>query len=91
VRQERLDDFIFDFDLPTPNYVKIDVDGSEKKVIVGAKKILQQNNLHSILIEIEEKNNYQDILEDIKTLGFIIKEKYQVEDFKGLYNYLFVR
>lgn len=91
VRQERLDDFIFDFDLPTPNYVKIDVDGSEKKVIAGAKKILQQNNLHSILIEIEEKNNYQDILEDIKTLGFIIKEKYQVEDFKGLYNYLFVR
>ena len=91
VREEKLDDFISEYELPTPNYVKIDVDGSESKVIDGAKVLLQNNDVRSVLIEIEHKNNYENILDDIKNLGFSIKEKSQVEDFKGLYNYLFVR
>lgn len=91
VIQERLDDFVSNYNLPCPNYIKIDVDGSEKKIIEGSQNLLRNKNIRSILVEIEEKNNYLRTLEDIKKLGFIIKEKYQVENYKQLFNYLLVR
>jgi len=39
-----------------PNHIKIDVDGYELEVIQGMKKILNNNNLHSVLIEINSFN-----------------------------------
>jgi FkbM family methyltransferase len=42
-----------------PNHIKIDVDGYELEVIQGMTKILNNNNLHSILIEINSSNKKQ--------------------------------
>lgn len=38
--------------LPVPNYIKVDVDGFENKVIVGAQKTLARPELKSVLIEL---------------------------------------
>jgi FkbM family methyltransferase len=38
-----MDDFIERFNPPLPNYIKIDVDGIEDKIIKGAKKLFQIN------------------------------------------------
>jgi FkbM family methyltransferase len=47
-----MDSLVFDYNLPNPNHIKIDVDGNELSVIQGAQKILSGKLLRSILIEI---------------------------------------
>jgi FkbM family methyltransferase len=52
VIKERLDDVINRFNLPIPNYLKIDVDGAEKDVVYGSEKTLKDKNVKSLLIEL---------------------------------------
>ena len=58
------------FKLPTPNYVKIDVDGLENLILQGALKSLSKAT--GILVEVDEKNVIQDaeIAEILGSLGF---------------------
>lgn len=49
-----LDDFRRLFDLPPPNYLKIDVDGTEEEILDGAVATLRDPALRSVLIELEE-------------------------------------
>jgi FkbM family methyltransferase len=49
-----LDRFLQDFPTPFPNHVKIDVDGSEHRVIAGALSTLSDPRLRSVLIELNE-------------------------------------
>lgn len=49
-----LDDLVYKYNLPVPNHIKIDVDGIESKIIKGANKLLNDKNLRSILIELNE-------------------------------------
>ena len=42
-----------------PNFIKIDVDGFENEILQGAKKVLNNKNLISVIIEYEFKNNDQ--------------------------------
>jgi FkbM family methyltransferase len=51
-----LDDFRRQFGRPAPNYVKIDVDGTENEVLVGMRETLADPALRSVLIEIEERD-----------------------------------
>jgi FkbM family methyltransferase len=46
-----LDRAVADFDLPLPHHMKIDVDGSELRVLRGAAAVLRGQQLRSILIE----------------------------------------
>ena len=48
-----IDDFIETFDITIPNYIKMDVDGIEYKILSGAKELLKDTSLKSILIEID--------------------------------------
>ena len=41
--------------LDIPNYIKIDVDGIEDLILAGAKKMLSNKKVKSILIEINDK------------------------------------
>ena len=43
--------------LEVPNYIKIDVDGIEHKILSGSKQVLNNQNLKGMLIEINE--NYE--------------------------------
>lgn len=91
VIQERLDDFVSNYKLPIPDYLKIDVDGSEHKIIEGSQRLLSNQKIKSILIEIEENDDHLKTIHIIKKFGFNIKAKYQVEHYKELFNYHFVR
>jgi FkbM family methyltransferase len=49
-----LDNFAVLFNLPAPTIMKIDVDGPEVQVLEGAKSILDNLLLRTVLIEVEE-------------------------------------
>ena len=82
-----------------PNYLKIDVDGLEHYILKSAGEILKNQNLKSILVEINE--NYIEQLKDIEIVmnkfNFKNVKKCQSkhvnfsEPFKNSYNYIFSR
>lgn len=87
-----LDAIIEDYALPTPEYIKIDVDGSELAVINGADNTLHNRSLKSIFIELEEKNDVTSLIIDkLNSYGFVERKKIQVQNYIGLYNYVFTR
>lgn len=57
-----IDDLIERFDIPSPDHIKLDVDGIEAKIIAGAEKTLAK--VKSILVEVEGHNeiNYSDLI-----------------------------
>lgn len=48
-----LDGFRRLFGLPAPNYLKIDVDSTEERILAGASETLRDPELRSVLIELE--------------------------------------
>ncbi len=81
-----LDDLISQFSLSPPQHMKIDVDGTEKALLFGAKKTLQDPNLISVLLEIhKEFDTKNEIFHLMQTSGFIINI------IKNSINVLFVR
>ena len=48
-----VDDFRRLFRLPAPNYLKIDVDSTEERILAGASETLRDPDLRSVLIELE--------------------------------------
>lgn len=83
----RLDLLIDIFKLPIPQYIKIDIDGSERVFFEGAKKTLQNNIVKSIFIELDNSEDNQNVLNDILSLGFHIDKKDQVQNYVDLTNY----
>lgn len=67
-----------------PNHVKIDVDGNEKKIVMGMKNILKNTLLRSILIEI---NSYK---KKIFLINYLKKLNFNILDIEKN-NYLFSR
>lgn len=66
-----IDDLIEQFRLPFPNYVKVDVDGIEYKILLGAKTILNNSSVKSIYIElVEESENANKIIDFLHKQGF---------------------
>lgn len=71
--------------VPQPDYIKIDVDGFEDKVIEGAMNVFQ--NTKQILVEIDNKHiNYVAMIE---ALGFKLKSKHKRNE--NEYNYIFTQ
>lgn len=83
--------------LPSPQHIKVDVDGFEYKVIRGAEKTLR-NGVESILIEINpELVQHREMIEFLQEIGFSYN-KAQVEramrkdgTFKGVAEYIFTK
>ena len=93
-----LEDLIKSWNFPVPNYLKIDVDGIEYKIIERSHKLLENKNLESVLIEINPKREKDK--EIIKTLLYydFIFDKTQVRSatrkdgpHRGYAEYLFYR
>ena len=74
-----LDSFVKKEKIKFISVLKIDVDGSEKQVLNGAKKNLKKNKIKIILIEINDKKNH-----------YIKKEK-QIINFLKRYNFELVK
>ena len=85
--------------LKVPNYIKIDVDGIEDLILAGAKNLLLNKKIKSILIEINDKFKVQkkEILKIMKKNKFQLISKsrnedfYSNKDFSGIYNYIFTK
>ena len=57
-----------------PNYIKIDVDGNEMNILEGMSETLKNEELKSMLIEIE-KTNEEDIINYLKHYDFELENK----------------
>ena len=68
--KKKLDDVITDRKI---GFIKIDVEGHEKEVLIGAERIIK-NNKPVMLIEIEEKHSKKPIYD---TINYIIKLGYK--------------
>ena len=55
------------FNISNPEYLKIDVDGLEYEILLGAKSVLA--NLKSLLIEVDEKDSQK-----VKKITTILKQ-----------------
>jgi FkbM family methyltransferase len=81
-----LDNIIKFFNLPKPQYIKIDVDGIEHLILDGANDTL--NNINSILVEVNDKFKLQsDKIKKILTnKGFTLENKEQSQLIKEAEN-----
>lgn len=72
----RLDDFVREFDLPIPNHIKIDVDGTEYEILEGSERTLRQPELRSILLEVnEERECMKEIVDLLDKNGFVLEAR----------------
>lgn len=94
-----IDEYFEYFDNEIPNYIKIDVDGLEHLILKGGEKVLQNKNLKSICIEInenfkEQKNGIEKILQN-NQFNFMFKKHSDLidigEEFLNSYNYFYIR
>ena len=80
-----------------PNYIKIDVDGIEHKILRGADECLKSNDLKSVSIELNENylEQFKEATHIMKSYNFEIKQKKHAkffdksELFSNTYNYIF--
>ena len=82
-----LDEVIKNRELPKPNYLKIDIDGSEMPFLEGAKETLQSDDLKRIIFELNEEDiQYKTIIEILNSYSFIEVSRHMVPNEPSLYN-----
>jgi len=83
-----LDELVFKFGLPTPSHIKIDVDGAEKMVVMGMKRLMALGQLSSVLIEIDADGDAEIVQSQFLSAGF---EEVSREQWPGknVFNVLF--
>lgn len=93
-----IDDFIDKFKPPFPNYIKIDVDGAEDRIIQGAGNTLSDKRLKSVLVELDsaQGKRYNDIDGFLRKSGMQLFQKrhaamFDSGDYESIYNYIYVR
>ncbi len=92
-----LDQFIAEFNPPFPTHIKVDVDGLEKNIVMGARVTLADTRLISLQIEIDEGlEEGAEIVKLVESAGLRMKHKKHSPMFDGglyakVYNYVFER
>lgn len=85
----KLDDCVEIFSLQYSNYVKIDVDGNEKLVLDGMKKILKSSNLLEMFVELPLSSDYTSmVIEKLKKYFFYVVSKVNT---RNITNYYFAK
>jgi FkbM family methyltransferase len=85
-----IDPFVSEYALPPPDFLKVDVDGSERSFIKGSIKTLQSKQLKGIMFELHERDtSYDEVVSFLQTSGFAIRARFEVEP--GLFNIRFER
>jgi FkbM family methyltransferase len=74
----RIDDLITQFNLPIPNHIKLDVDGTELEVLYGARQTISDNKVRSLMVELseDEKKSDEKVVVFLQANGFYLKERY---------------
>jgi len=92
-----IDELINKYDFAIPNYIKIDVDSIEDKIIYGGDKTLSNSQLKGIFIELDEsEERTEKVIDYLKERGLSLKEKRHADMFIGTkyetqFNYIFER
>lgn len=85
-----LDEFLREENLPQPDYLKVDIDGSELSFLRGARRTLSHPKLKSLIFELHEKDTgYHKIIDSLADLGFMATDRHEVEPY--LFNIVFQR
>lgn len=89
-----IDQFIFEKGNPPPDFMKIDIDGSELEFVKGAKKYLGSKLCKGFILELfEDEVIYNQIIANLLEYGYVIERMYPVSHkkvpVKGLFNVLF--
>ncbi len=84
-----LDELVFDFNLPAPNHIKVDVDGAERMIVENMPRLLRDARLQSVMIEINSELSCGIVESKFLQAGFheIQREQSGAND----YNVLFFR
>ena len=70
-------DFLVDtLNFPVPTFIKIDVDGHEKNIVSGLQSIIKNDNLKSILIEFNSKDEQYNLTKIIEQHSFIMDKRF---------------
>jgi FkbM family methyltransferase len=93
-----IDDFIAQFSPAFPTHIKIDVDGIEQKILIGARRTLADPRMRSVLVELNtaQGDEYRETLGLFSDAGFTlaVKEQRAPDDdapLGALLNHIFVR
>lgn len=93
-----IDEFCRYFDLDVPNHIKIDVDGIEDKIVIGAQETLRSPQLRSVLIELDTKDTgcCERVMSITEKAGLELEskkhsERYVRGKYSTIYNHIFVR
>jgi len=92
-----IDELIQKYKFEIPDYIKIDVDSIEDKIIYGGDNTLMNKKLKGILLELDETEaRTQELIDFLNQHGLVLKEKRHSEMFKESkfstqYNYIFTR
>lgn len=94
----RLDDLVASGVVPPPDYIKIDVDGFEPKVIAGARRVLREHKVRSLLIEVNQNlADHMQMVGALMALGFsydprqVAAAERKSGAFEGVAEYVFRR
>ncbi|GMT49376.1 MAG: hypothetical protein IEMM0008_0915 [bacterium] len=94
----RMDDLIQQFNLPIPNFIKIDVDGIEYEILEGGKETLGNSSLKGVIIEMDEEHDDIDkFIKYFASKGLKLASKHQYlyggvdGPYAKMYNYIFKR
>ena len=84
----KLDDLVEKLSLPRPNHLKIDVDGIESKILMGASGMLSSNSIRSVLCEMKADSEEEALIKKLMDAkGFVQIGRFDPSE--NVYNYLF--
>lgn len=91
------DELIEKYNFGIPDYIKVDVDSIEDKIVYGANKTLSNKKVKGVFLELDEtEDRTQKMIDFLSERGLELKEKRQSEyfkdsKFKTQFNYIFER
>jgi FkbM family methyltransferase len=88
VEVDSLDNIIKNNNLPYPEYLKIDIDGSEYAFLLGSPEVLKYAK--SMVIEFyTESEFYNASIAILNQNGFTLQKTYEIPGEKNLYNFVY--
>lgn len=91
------DELIEKYNFEIPDYIKIDVDSIEDKIVYGASETLKNKKVKGVFLELDEtEERTSKLIDFLEERGLKLKETRQSEyfkdsKFKTQFNYIFAR